>query len=99
MIFNFYKRVHNCYFLVTQCNLISKHLSDKLQRFAQHLMWLESPHIIFLNANYVQQITRNSLCYTIMFDLQEKAAQCQPAFVITRDYYEPGKTEKVSCLD
>ncbi|KAK7096877.1 hypothetical protein V1264_003921 [Littorina saxatilis] len=45
---------------------------------------------------YFDKITKNSLCYTVMFDRQSKVAHSQPSYVITQDYYEPSNRATAS---
>ncbi|KAL8613465.1 hypothetical protein ACOMHN_007508 [Nucella lapillus] len=45
---------------------------------------------------YFDQVTKNYVCYTVMFDRQSKVANSQPSYVITQDYYQPGNRAVVS---
>ncbi|PVD35131.1 hypothetical protein C0Q70_06412 [Pomacea canaliculata] len=47
---------------------------------------------------YIDKITKNSLCYTVMFDRQDKVAHSQPSYVITQDYYEPSNRATTTYL-
>ncbi|XP_025086885.1 CD109 antigen-like [Pomacea canaliculata] len=47
---------------------------------------------------YIDKVTKNSLCYTVMFDRQDKVAHSQPSYVITQDYYEPSNRATTTYL-
>ncbi|KAK7463204.1 hypothetical protein BaRGS_00038213 [Batillaria attramentaria] len=40
---------------------------------------------------YFEKISKNSICYTVMFDRQSMVAHSQSSYVVTQDYYEPSK--------
>lgn len=45
---------------------------------------------------YFEKISKNSVCYTVMFDRQSMVAHSQMSYVVTQDYYEPTNRATVS---